>query len=81
MILFPLFFFYCPLLFAGEKEEEVRELASNYISEKQYLPAALLSAITHKYAEICKAEFDALGATTVILPFRSISKEKTKNSS
>ncbi len=22
MILFPLFFFYCPLIFAGEKEEE-----------------------------------------------------------
>ena len=68
------------LLSAGEKQQEVQELASNYISEKQCSPVVLLNGTTQKDAEICKAQFDAIGAETVILPFHSVSDKKTKHS-
>lgn len=36
LVLFPLFFFYCPLIFAGEKEEEKTEEAKREEEGKFY---------------------------------------------
>ena len=36
LVLFPLFFFYCPLIFAGEKEEEQTEEAKREAEGKFY---------------------------------------------
>ena len=68
------------LLSAGDNLDAVSELASSYIDDTSPLPASLLAGITLDDAQCCKAQFDALGAETIILPFSNVSCKKTKHS-